>query len=162
MDNNKNDNFNKIDIQSKNVPAELTVALSKEKVEVEIKKGRIIRTLYIIGGTISLGLAILGIIVPGLPTTPFALLSAFLYAKSSERLYNWLLNNKILGPRIKNYHKRKGVTKKGKVGVIIFMTIMVLFSSFIVISNVTVRIVILSLGLIGAITVWYFVPTAND
>ncbi len=162
MDNNKNNTFNKIDIYSKNIPTDLTYTLRKDKGGIEIKKGRIIRVLYIIGGTISLALAIFGIVIPGLPTTPFALLSAFLYAKSSERLYNRLLNNKILGPRIKNYHKRKGVTRKGKVGVIIFMSLMVLFSSFIVINNMTLRIVILSLGLIGAITVWFFVPTAKD
>ncbi|NLJ01667.1 MAG: DUF454 domain-containing protein [Bacteroidales bacterium] len=121
------------------------------------------RALYIVGGTLSLALAILGIVVPGLPTTPFALLSAFLYAKSSRKLYNWLLNNRILGPRIKNYQRRQGVTRKGKVGVIIFMTLMVLFSSFVVIqNNITIRMVILSLGLVGAVTVWFFVPTAKD
>lgn len=140
-----------------------TATVSKEKVTLEIKKNRIVRVLYIIGGTLSLALAILGIVVPGLPTTPFALLSAFLYAKSSRKLYMWLLNNRILGPRIRNYQKRQGVTRKGKIGVIIFMTVMVLFSSFVVIqNNITIRMVILSLGLVGAVVVWFFVPTAKE
>ena len=156
MDNNS-------DIRNRQATRDIAVAVPKEKVALEIKKNRIIRALYIVGGTLSLALAILGIVVPGLPTTPFALLSAFLYAKSSRKLYNWLLNNRILGPRIKNYQRRQGVTRKGKVGVIIFMTLMVLFSSFVVIqNNITIRMVNLSLGLVGAVTVWFFVPTAKD
>lgn len=154
--------MNKNKIENKSNSIEVSIAISEKKLESQIKKSRIIRSLYIIGGTLSLALAIIGIIVPGLPTTPFALLSAYLYAKSSDRLYNWLLNNKILGSRIRNYHKRKGVTRKGKIGIIIFMTSMVMFSSFIVIKDITLRMVILSLGLVGAVVVWFFVPTAQD
>lgn len=154
--------MNKNKIENKSNSIEVSVAISEKKLESQIKKSRIIRSLYIIGGTLSLALAIIGIIVPGLPTTPFALLSAYLYAKSSDRLYNWLLNNKILGSRIRNYHKRQGVTRKGKIGIIIFMTSMVMFSSFIVIKDITLRMVILSLGLVGAVVVWFFVPTAQD
>ena len=140
--------------------AEVTV--TKQQYELQLKKNRLIRALYVVGGTLALVLAILAIFVPGLPVTPLALLSAALYAKSSEKLYNWLLNNKILGPRIKAYQRRKGITRKGKVGVIAFMTVMVLFSSFIVIrDNMTIRVVILAMGLIGSITVWFFVPTAK-
>lgn len=120
------------------------------------------RILYRIGGTLSLGLAMLGIVVPGLPVTPFALLSAFLYAKSSKRMYDWLLNNRVLGPRIKNYQRRKGLTRKGKAGIIVLMLLMVLFSSFVVIrDNLTVRAIILFLGVIGSLVVWFFVPTAR-
>lgn len=141
---------------------DITLAVPKEKAALEIKKNRIIRALYIIGGTVSMGLAVLGIVVPGLPTTPFALLSAFLYAKSSQKLYNRLLNNRILGPRIRNYQRRQGITRKGKIGVILFMTAMVLFSSFVVIQNLSLRVTILSLGLVGLVVVWFFVPTARD
>ena len=113
-----------------NEKREITVSI--EKNEIGLKKSRVTRILYIIGGTMSLALAILGIVLPGLPTTPFALLSAYLYAKSSRKLYDWLLNNKILGPRIRNYHKRNGVTRKGKIGIIIFMWTMVCISSFVI------------------------------
>lgn len=140
----------------------MAIAVSKEKAALAIKKNKIVRILYAVGGTVSLVLAILGIVVPGLPTTPFALLSAFLYAKSSKKMYNWILNNKVLGPRIRNYQRRKGVTRKGKIGVILFMTLMVLFSSFVVVNNLSLRMVILSLGLVGLVVVWFFVPTAQD
>lgn len=141
---------------------DISISVSEKEVKLEIKKNRTVRVLYVIGGTASLVLAILGIIVPGLPVTPLALLSAFLYAKSSPRLYNWLLNNKKLGPRIKNYQRRKGITRRGKVGVLAFMSIMVLFSSFIIMGPGTLRWVILSLGLIGCIVVIFFVPNAKE
>lgn len=150
-----------------NIPKQPTdsvreIAIEKETYELQLKKNKLVRSLYVVSGVISLALAILGIFVPGLPVTPLALLSAALLAKSSPKLYNWLLNNKILGPRIKNYQRRKGVTRKGKVFILIFMTTMVLFSSLIVIPNIPLRYVILSLGFIGAVVVWFFVPTAKE
>ncbi len=65
----------------KTFSVEMSVTVSEEKMKLEIKKNKITRILYVIGGTVSLTLAILGIVVPGLPVTPLALLSAFLYAK---------------------------------------------------------------------------------
>lgn len=141
---------------------EVVATVPEKKVKLKIEKNRIRRGLYLAGGILSLALAILGIAVPGLPVTPLALLSAFLFAKSSERLYNWLLSNRILGPRIRNYQRRKGVTRKGKLGIMLFMTVMALFSSFVVIQIIPIRIVILSMGVIGMVVVWFFVPTALD
>src|SRR5690554_4247935 len=92
--------------------AEITI--SEKDVRLQLKKNRIVRAFFMLGGTVSLALGVIGLFVPGLPTTPFVLLSAALYAKSSEKLYNWLLDNKFLGPRIKNYQRQKGVTLKGK------------------------------------------------
>ena len=106
------ENYRKVN--KKPTTYEAVFTIKDKELKSQIKKNRIVRTLFIIGGTLSLALAILGIIVPGLPTTPFALLSAFLYAKSSSRLYNWLMNSKVLGPRIRSYQKRNGVTKKVK------------------------------------------------
>lgn len=141
---------------------ELSLSVSEKEIKLEIKKNIITRVLYIIGGTIAMALAILGVVLPGLPTTPFALLSAFLYAKSSPKLYNWLMKNKILGPVIRNYQRRKGITRGGKLGIVVFMTIMVLFSSFVIIGPGTLRWIIVSLGAIGCIVVVFFVPNAKE
>jgi uncharacterized protein len=64
---------------------------------------KIKKTLLIIAGTFFIGIGIAGILIPILPTTPFPLISAALYARSSSRFYNWLINNKIFGIYIKNY-----------------------------------------------------------
>lgn len=155
MDNNLHSPYNSL-------VREVAITTTETEAKQAVKKNKIVRVLYAIGGTISLALAILGIFVPGLPVTPLALLSAALYAKSSPKMYNWLLNNKFLGPRIRNYQRRKGVTRKGKVGIILLMSAMVLFSSFVVVRHIPLRIVILSFGFIGSVVVWFFVPTAQD
>ena len=58
------------------------------------------KVLYILFGTLSLALGIIGIFLPLLPTTPFLLLTAALYVRSSPRLYNRLLHHKYLGSSI--------------------------------------------------------------
>lgn len=144
--------------KSQAVSKEITVTEAKRELEKNLTK----RILFGIGGTLALVLAVLGIFIPGIPCTPFALLSAALLAKSSDRLYNWLLNNKILGPRIKNYQRRKGISKGGKIKVIVLMSTMVLISAFVIIKVLAIKIIILSAGVIGAITVWFFVPEGKD
>lgn len=69
----------------------------------------------IVAGTISTALGILGIFVPILPTTPFLLLAAACYSRSSQRFYDWLLNNKYFGNYIRNYRERKAIPLKVKV-----------------------------------------------
>ncbi|MGI6048825.1 MAG: YbaN family protein [Petrimonas sp.] len=150
-----------------NIPEEVKLQpISREITLVEAKReleaNKIKRILFAIGGSLALILAILGIFVPGIPCTPFALLSAALFAKSSEKLYNWLLSNKILGPRIKSYQRRKGISISSKIKVIILMLTMVFISAFVIVKMPAIKFIILSAGLIGAITVWFFVPEGKD
>ena len=63
------------------------------------------RAFWLSIGLLSLGLGIAGVFLPLLPTTPFVLLSAFCFSKSSERLHNWLLNHKLFGKLIKDWQK---------------------------------------------------------
>lgn len=70
--------------------------------------------LLITAGVISVFLAFLGIFLPILPTTPFLLLAAFLFSKSSDKFYYWLINNKLFGSFIKNYREGKGVSRQAK------------------------------------------------
>ena len=71
--------------------------------------------VLIIVGSFFTGLGIIGIFLPLLPTTPFLLLAAACYIRSSERLYSWLINNKWVGRYIKNYLEGKGIPLKSKV-----------------------------------------------
>ncbi|WP_080872051.1 YbaN family protein [Oceanobacillus timonensis] len=98
-------------------------------------------------GSLSLGLGIIGIILPLLPTTPFLLLSAACYAKSSERLYHWLLENKYFGSYIKNYRAGKGIPLKAKITAVTVLWLSLSFTIFFVIPLVAVKIL---LALIGA------------
>jgi uncharacterized membrane protein YbaN (DUF454 family) len=89
---------------------------------------KLIRGILIIAGTFFLGFGIIGIFLPLLPTTPFLLLAAACYARSSKRFYNWLLNNKWLGNYIKNYRERKAVLLKIKVISIFFLWVAIGYS----------------------------------
>ncbi|RPH94451.1 MAG: DUF454 domain-containing protein [Calditrichaeota bacterium] len=72
-------------------------------------------TLYLIGGTLAVFLGIIGMFLPILPTTPFLLLAAFCYARSSKRFYDGLLNNRWFGEYIRNYREGKGIPLRQKV-----------------------------------------------
>ncbi len=76
---------------------------------------RLLRILLIISGTFFVGIGVIGIFLPLLPTTPFLLLAAACYARGSKRFYNWLLNNRLFGDYIKNYREGKGIPLKVKV-----------------------------------------------
>lgn len=147
-----------MDIKKEESPIAISTDIVADEVKREISKGRVKQILFITAGSLALILAILGIVVPGLPCTPFALLSAAMFAKSSEKLYNKLLNSKILGARIRDYNERKGVTKSGKVKVLVLMWTMVLISAFLIIKVDTIKYIILGAGVVGAIVVWFFVP----
>jgi len=79
------------------------------------------KIIYTLFGSLFVGLAILGIILPLLPTTPFLLLAAWCYAKGSDRFYNWLMTHKWFGPYIKSYQEGKGLPKALKVRVLIIL-----------------------------------------
>lgn len=73
------------------------------------------KILYILLGSLSLGLGIAGIFLPLLPTTPFLLLTAALYFRGSPRLYDWLLRQKRLGPYIRNFREHKAIPLHAKI-----------------------------------------------
>lgn len=90
------------------------------------------RNLLIISGTLSVGLGVLGMFLPLLPTTPFLLLAGYCYARSSKRFYDWLINNRWCGEYIKNYQEGKGVSLKHKVFAIILLWLTISYSIWLV------------------------------
>jgi len=106
-------------------------------------QNRLIQWMLILTGTFFLLLGIVGIFLPILPTTPFLLLAAACYAKSSRKLNNWLLNNRWFGNYIRNYREGKGIPLKVKVLSISFLWIVILFSAFFFITILIVRIILI-------------------
>ena len=77
--------------------------------------------LYLLAGTITLVVGIIGVFIPVLPTTPFLLLSSLCYLRSSPRMYEWLMGHKVLGPYISSYMIYKGITRRNKVASLVFL-----------------------------------------
>jgi uncharacterized membrane protein YbaN (DUF454 family) len=74
-----------------------------------------VKYLLIISGSICLALGVIGIFLPVLPTTPFLLLAAAAYVRSSEKLYQWLLSQKLLGTYIRNFREHKAIPLHAKI-----------------------------------------------
>ena len=106
-----------------------------------------IKVLLITTGTFFIGVGIVGIFIPILPTTPFLLISAALYARSSKRFYNWLINNKIFGRYIKNYREGKGIPLKLKIITIAILWITIGFSAIFAIDIFWLRIILVIIAI---------------
>lgn len=89
-----------------------------------------------------MGLGIVGVFLPLLPTTPFFLLAAACYARSSKRFYNWLLNNRWFGKYVKSYRERKGVPLSVKVPTIFLLWSTITLSAFFVVDNTLLRLIL--------------------
>jgi hypothetical protein len=72
------------------------------------------QALMILGGTAAVGIGIIGAFLPILPTTPFFLLAAFLFARSSERLHRRVLGNRYLGDYLTRYYERRAMSRRHK------------------------------------------------
>jgi uncharacterized membrane protein YbaN (DUF454 family) len=113
----------------------------------ELSSNKIVRILWIIFGTFSLGLGLLGIILPLLPTTPLLLLSAYCYSKGSKRLHKWLINHKWFGKYIRNYLEGKGIPLKTKIIAIAFIWITISFTALFLINILWLRIVLFTIAI---------------
>ncbi|MDL4841931.1 YbaN family protein [Aquibacillus rhizosphaerae] len=102
----------------------------------------ITRYILIISGTLFLVLGLLGIILPILPTTPFLLLTAYCYGKSSEKLHNWLLDNKLLGKYIKQFKKGEGIPLRAKIIIILLLWTSTSYTIFFLIPIVFVKVIL--------------------
>lgn len=101
-----------------------------------------LKAVYIAVGWVSLALGALGIVLPLLPTTPFLLLSAFCFARSSERFYTYLTEHPVLGEYVRNYRERTMKTKD-KVRTLALMWLSIVVSAVI----------------IGKLATWIVLPT---
>ena len=119
----------------------------------KINKNKSIRLLWVLLGSISVGMGVIGIFVPGWPTTIFLIIASYFYIRSSDKLYNWLLNNKILGIYLKNYYSGKGMPVKAKIFSISIMWVFGLLSIFLWIPSnfIIIKIIVFILLIIGSI-----------
>ena len=113
------------------------------------------RIAFIVLGCLSLVLAVLGVVLPILPTVPFLALAAFCFAKSSDRLNNWLINTKFFQNNLADFKAGKGMTVKTKVRILVTVTLVMVVGLIVMLmKGVIVGSIILSVVWLGHI--YYF------
>jgi uncharacterized protein len=88
------------------------------------------KALLISAGSLCIVLAVLGVFLPLLPTTPFLLLASACYVRSSERLHGWLMGNRLLGGYIRNFKERRGIPVRAKVVTVLLLWLPLLYSVY--------------------------------
>lgn len=104
-------------------------------------------------GFIFLGIAVLGVFLPLLPTTPFVLLAAGCFAQSSEKMHKWILANGTFGPMVRDWEEKRCVSCRVKVIAITSMVVVGGLSIFLALETAAWRIAGAVLLLIGSLVV---------
>jgi len=119
--------------------------------ELAINSNPIIRFFWLFLGLLFSIIGLIGLIVPGLPTTPLMIVAAACFFRSSKRLFNWVLSNKYFGNYVKDFREGRGMPRKAKLTAIFFIWLFVSFSVFVGIPNhlVFVKVITLIAAFIG-------------
>ncbi|KAB2838208.1 MAG: DUF454 domain-containing protein, partial [Melioribacteraceae bacterium] len=96
----------------------------------------------IICGWIFVGLGIIGIFLPVMPTTIFLILAAACFARSSEKFYYQLINNKYLGRYIKDYMEHRAMPLRAKIVAVIMINVVIGYSAFVAVNTLWVKILL--------------------
>ena len=141
----------------------MTIAVQENKDIHKAKESNnlFIKILWISLGSFFVALAALGVALPGIPTTPFLILAAACYIRSSQKLYDWLISNKTFGPYLKDYREGKGIPKKAKILAISMIILFVGSSVIFGIEDQILKIAVGVLGLTGLLYVIFKVPVAK-
>lgn len=84
---------------------------------------RAVHGLVFVGGWLSFGLGLIGVVLPVLPTTPFMLLAATCFAKTSPRFHHWLLQSRLFGTLIRNWQEARYIESSAKTRALILVAI---------------------------------------
>lgn len=114
----------------------------------------------IAGGSACVALGVVGMFLPLLPTTPFLLLAAVCYARSSPRLHHWLLANRWFGAYIRNYREGRGMTRGHKTAVLLLLWLTIGSSAIFAIPLWWVRTLLVGVG-VGVTLHLLRIPTFN-
>ncbi|MDO6992848.1 YbaN family protein [Brachyspira innocens] len=102
------------------------------------------RVLFIILGFIFVGIGVVGIVVPILPTTPFLLLASFFFAKGSKKFHNWFVSTKLYKKHLESFVKSRAMTLKSKLTILLPVSTMLIIT-FIFVNNIYARITLIIL-----------------
>lgn len=114
--------------------------------KLKIHSNKFTRVLLIIAGWCFVALGIIGIFLPVMPTTIFLIIAAAAFARSSEKFYFWLLNNRYLGKLIKDYREQKGMPLRAKIIAILMLNAAIGYSAFFAVDLVWVKVLLIAIA----------------
>ncbi len=120
---------------------------------------RLARWLWLVLGLLCAAVGLVGVIVPGLPTTVFMIVAAGCFARSSPRLEQWILELPGIGSAVQDYRSGLGMRRRAKIWAISMIAVASTSSAVLILESLTVRLVVLTVGLIGIWFVGLKVPT---
>ncbi|HEY1187762.1 MAG TPA: YbaN family protein [Gemmata sp.] len=120
------------------------------------------RFLYVCAGLVCVGLAYLGVLLPGLPTTPWVLLASFLFSRSSLRLNRWLKRSPLFGKLLRDWDEHGGIRRPVKVLAVCLVVTVVSLSLAFRTLPLWLKCVIAGLALVGICTIVFVVPTVRE
>lgn len=88
------------------------------------------KVLWTTVGLLSLGMAYIGVVTPGIPYSPFVVFAAYCFSKGSERLHKWIYNHKIFGPFLTNWGEKRVFPQKMKYFMLAMMSVSLIIMSF--------------------------------
>jgi uncharacterized membrane protein YbaN (DUF454 family) len=115
------------------------------------ERNPIVRWTFLAAGWLCLALALIGVALPLVPTTPFLLLAAFAFARGSKELHVWLINHPRLGPPIEQWRLHHAISRRAKWAGTLSMVALVVISRVL---DVDPRVILLQIGVLAVVTVF--------
>ena len=119
------------------------------------------RILFISLGFLFMGIGVIGVVVPILPTAPFLLLSGFFFAKGSKKFHDWFISTNLYKKHLESFVKSKTMTLKSKLTILIPVTIM-LSIAFVFINHLHARIALVVVLLIKYVYFFAYIKTTKE
>jgi uncharacterized protein len=109
-------------------------------------RGRLLRVVLLVAGALLLVVAAIGVVVPVLPTTPFLILAAICFARSSPRVYRWLVTNRVFGRHLDDYLHGRGVSWKVRATTLVFLWAVITVSAVVFVDKWWLRVLLFAIA----------------
>ncbi|MCF7832430.1 MAG: YbaN family protein [Candidatus Marinimicrobia bacterium] len=130
--------------------------------EIKTIQNPIVRTILIVVGSISLILGLIGVLLPILPTTPFIILAAACFARSSQKFYDLLYGNRFFGKILRDYRDKKGLALKYKIYILAMLWITLSSSAIFIVNVLWLRIFLFAVAIAVSIHILRFKTLKTD
>ena len=124
--------------------------------------GGLRRVAFLGAGLLCVGLAYLGVLLPGLPATPWVMLASYCFARSSPRLERWLKRSPVFGKLLRDWHEHRGIRRPVKAVAVVLVVTAVTLSVTLTALPVWAKCVIAGLAAVGLCVIVFVVPTISD